>query len=168
MEIHFVLQFSVQILQHDKVDVGSQMTHGCVEKIQLILETELLEMRARRGVHLGSLSAVLHVDLIHILHQVYGFLLADILIERTAEIIRDIVFSVRECARTAEAAHNGAGFTADTALDLIPVDRTMSLFQRMSSLKHANLKLRPLLHQLICGKNTSRSRTDNHHIILHP
>ena len=82
------------------------MAHRCIKKIQLILEAELLEMRARRGVHLGSLSAVLHVDLIDILHQIYGFLLADVLVERAAEIIRDIVLAVRKCARAAEAPHD--------------------------------------------------------------
>ena len=103
------------------------MTHGSVQQIQIILQAQLLKMCARRGVQLRAFAAVAHIDLVHITHQLYGLLLAHVLIKRAAEIVGDIIFSVGKSARTAETAHNGTAGTAHTGLHLIAVYGTVAL-----------------------------------------
>ena len=68
--------------------------------------------------------------------------LPDMLVERTAEVVCDIVFSIGKCARTAKAAHDRAGRTLDTGLYLLPIDRAAPLLQRIAGLKHGELQLR--------------------------
>ena len=66
------------------------------------------------------------------MHDLQGLLLADMLVESSAEIIGDIVLAVRERAGTAEAVHDRTGLAVDTLGDLLTIDRTLSFFQRIA------------------------------------
>ena len=167
VKINMIFHMVVKVLQHHVVDVRTKMADRRVEKIQLVLETELLELRACRGIQLRSRAAVFHIDLVHVFHKINGFLFSDMLVERTSEVIGNIVFSVRKSSRAAETAHDGTASAVDAGLHLIAVNGAFSFFQRIALLEYRHFILRFLLHQLICRENPSRTRADDNHIILH-
>ena len=68
-----------------------------------------------------------HVDLIHVFHKLSSCLFANVFVQSAAKIIGNVVFTIGECARSAESAHNGAGFTFDAGFDLITVNRAVTL-----------------------------------------
>ena len=127
IEIHRLAEFFIQIFQHNIVDIRAQMAHRCIQKLQFVLDTDLFKLRTGCREKAGSLTAVLHVDIIHIVHQIQRFLTADMLIECAAEIVSDIVFSIGKSTGSAETAHDRTGLAVDTGLDLVTVDRTFSL-----------------------------------------
>ena len=108
-----------------------------------------------------------YIDLVHILHQVDGRLSADMLIQRSSECIGDIIFSIGKCTCSAESAHDRTSLASDTALHLVPVDRTTALLKWITRFKHCDLEIRILFHQFIRRKNPARSGSDNNHVILH-
>ena len=166
-EVHLVLQVVVDVFQNDVVDVRAQMPHGGVQQVQVVLDAQGLEPGTGGGVQLAALAAVAHIDLIHIVHQIQSMLLADVFVQRAAEVVGDVVLAVGKGARAAETAHDGAAFTADTGLDLVAVDGTAALFQCMASLENGHFQLRLRLHQLISRKNTAGTGADDDHIIIH-
>jgi len=134
--------------------------------MELVLDADLFKSRSGGRVELRSLTAVRQVDGIHVLHELQRLLFPDVFVERPAEVIRDIVFPVAERAGPAKARHDRAALAADTGPDPLPVDRTAPLRQLLSALEYADLQIRPLFHQLIRGKNTSRSGADDHYVIF--
>lgn len=88
---------------------------------------------------LRALPAKTEVDSIHIFHQFNGCLFSDILIESAAEIIGNVVFSIRKCTGSAESTHDGAAFAVNTGLDFITINGTFTVLQRMSYLKNSDL-----------------------------
>ena len=162
-----ILHLLVQVAKHDVVDIRSQMANRCIQKIQLVLQTKLFKLRSCGGIKLRSLAAILHIDLVHILHQLHCLLLANVLIQRAAEIVGNVIFSIRKCPGSAKTAHDRAALTAYTALDLFAVNRTFSFFERIALLKYSQLQIRFPFHQLICRKNASRTSPDNYHVISH-
>ena len=164
-EIHLSLQLIKQIFQHDIIDIRPEMTHRCIQEFQLILHAQLLKLCARGRVHFRALAAVRYIDLIHIAHQLNGSILADILVQCAAEVIGNIIFPVREGARSSETAHDRAGLTSDAAFYFLPVDRTFSLLQRIPRLKYSHPDPGGFLHQLIRRKDPSRTCADDDHII---
>jgi hypothetical protein len=88
-------------------------------------------------------------------------------VQGAAEIVRNIVFTVGECTRTTESAHDRAALAADAALYLITVNGTVSLIKRVTRFKNGNLKLGSLSAELICGKYTAGARTYNDYIVIH-
>ena len=94
------------MLEHDIVDVGAEMTYGGIEEMETMLHAGLLKLRAGCRVELRALAAELEVDLIDVLHQLDGGFLSDIFVERAAEIVRDVVLSIRESTGTTETAHD--------------------------------------------------------------
>ena len=71
-----------------------------------MLQADLFKFGSRRGVKLGPLTAVTHIDAVHIVHEIHGPLSANVLIKGAAEIVGDVVFAVRKSAGTAKSAHN--------------------------------------------------------------
>ena len=132
MKLNLLFQFSVHIFQYDIIDVRTQMTYRCIQQFQFVLHTQFLELRTRSGVHLCTLSAVAHIDLIHIVHQINGCAFSDIFIERTAKIIGNIIFSIRKCTCSAKTTHDRTCFTIDTALYFLPVNGASSFLERIS------------------------------------
>ena len=167
MEVHLVLQFGIQVFQHHIVDVRAQVADGSVQQVQVILDTDGLELGPGGGVELGALAAVGHVDLVYVVHQIQGTLLADILVEGTAEVIGDVVLAVGEGAGPAEAAHDGAALAADAALDGGAVDGALPLIQRMACLKNADFQIGIAQGQLVGRKNAAGTGADDQDIVIH-
>ena len=164
---HLVLQVVIEILQDHKIDVGAQMTDGGIQQVQLMLDAELLKLRPGGGIELCALTAVAHIDAVHIAHQLQSLILADVLVERAAEIIGDVILPVGKGACAAEAAHNGAALTLDAGLDLVSVDGAVALFQAVACLNDGNAQGSIPLRQLVGRKNAARACADYNDIILH-
>ena len=143
------------------------MADGSVQQVQVILDTDGLELGSGGGVELGALAAVGHVDLVYVVHQIQGTLLADILVEGTAEVIGDVVLAVGEGAGPAEAAHDGAALAADAALDGGAVDGALPLIQRMACLKNADFQIGIAQGQLVGRKNAAGTGADDQDIVIH-
>ena len=92
---------------------------------------------------------------------------ADVFIQRTAESVGDVVFSVGKSTCTAETAHNGAALAVNAALDLISIDGTVALLQRMTGFEDGDLQVGILLYQLVSGEDTAGAGTDNNDVIFH-
>ena len=110
---------------------------------------------------------MIDIDLINIIHQINCLFTADMLVQRTAEIIRNVVFSIGESACSAKSTHDRTGRTFDTGFHLLAVNRTTALLQRIARLKNRYLKPRTLFHQLIRRKNATRTCADDNDIIFH-
>ena len=167
IEIDLVAEMVVHVFKHLIVYVGSEVAHRCVKELKSVLNTHFFELRAVRGVDFRTLSAVLHVDFVNIVHEFKSLVLADMLIERAAEIVCYIVFSVRESARAAETAHDRAGLAPDAGFYLVAVDGTFSAFQLVTCLKNRYLQPFVCLCQLVSGENTARTRADDDNVIFH-
>ena len=162
-----LLQISVQIFQNDIVDIGAQMTDGSVQQMQVVLDAQGLEPGTGGRIQLGAFAAVAQIDLVHVLHQIQGLLLADVFVKGTAKIIGDVVLTVGEGACAAETAHDGAALAADTGLDLHTVDGTTALGQSMARFEDGDFQTGIPLHQLIGCENTAGTGTNDDNIILH-
>ena len=94
------------------------------------------------------------------MHQLHGLLLADIFIERAAEVIRQVIFSVGKRARAAEAVHDRARRTADAVLDSLPVNGTSALFERLADemRRRAADASQVVVHDTICRQVSSREQ----------
>ena len=79
-EIRFSLQMFLQILQHDIVDVRSEVSHGGIEEFELVLHAFFLDIRTGGGVEFGAFTSVLEVYLINVSHQVKSFIFSDMLL----------------------------------------------------------------------------------------
>ena len=135
IKINMVFHLIVHVFQYDVVDIGTEVAHRCIEQLQLVLHAELFEFCARSGEHPCRLSAVADVNLIDVVHQIYRLFASDVLIQRAAEIVRNVVFSVGESACSAKSAHDRTGRTFDTGFHLLAVNRTAPFFQRVAGLK---------------------------------
>ena len=167
IEIHMVFHCIIQIFKNNIIDICSEMTYGCIQKIQFILQTELLELSSCCRIELCSLSAIFHIDIVYIFHQFNGFVFSDMLVQCSAKIIGDIIFSIGECTCATKAAHNRTSLTVDTVFDFFAVNRTFSFFKRISLFKNSHFVIRFFFHQLVCRKDSSRAGTNNDHIIVH-
>ena len=157
----------VQILKNNIVNICSEMAYGRIQKIQFVLQAEFFKFGSCCRIKLCSLSAVFHIDIVYVFHQLNSFALADMFIQCSAKIIGDIIFSIRECTSAAETAHDRTSLTVDTVFNLFAVDRAFSFFERISLFKNCHFVIRFFFHQLVCRKNSSRAGTDNDHIIVH-
>ena len=129
VKIHFVFQLCIKLFQHNIVNVRAKVANRSIQKLQAVLHTELLEFSPGRRKETGPFSSMFHIDFINIFHEGKGFFFSDIFIEGTAKIVCDIVFPVGKCTCSAKSAHNRTTLTGNTGLDLLPVNRTVPLFQ---------------------------------------
>ena len=166
VEVHAVLELVIYVLQHDVVYVGAEVAHLRVQQMQAVFKAHALDAGVRGGVELRALAAVGAVYFIDIHHEVDRFLLADMLIERAAELVGDVVLTVGESARAAEAAHYIADIALDAGLDLFAVDGASALIQRTAKLEHRDLETAVCLDQLIGGEDTAGARTDNYYVVI--
>ena len=79
-EIHVILHLIVQILQNNIIDICSKVTDRSIQKLQFILQTDLLQIGSGSRVHLSAFTTVGHIDMIHIFHEVKRLLASDIFI----------------------------------------------------------------------------------------
>ena len=166
VEIHFFLQLGIEIFQHQVVDVRAQVTHGSIQQVQVVLNAKGLEPCAGRGVQLSSFTAVTQIDFIHVAHQLQRTLFPDILVQRTTEIVGDIVLAIRECACAAESAHNGTALAAYAGLYFYAVNGAMTAVQRVTRFEHGNLEGRFTGSQFVSGEDTAGTCTDDDNVIL--
>ena len=143
------------------------MPYGSIQKLQLILQACLFKIGSGSGIHFRTLPTIMHIYLVYIFHQFYGLFFTDILMERSAKIIGDIVFSVGKGSRPSKTTHDRTGFTTDTAFYLVSINWAMPLLQRMSCFKNRNLQIGSVFCQFVCRKNSAWSRTYNNNVILH-
>ena len=139
IEIHLILQMIIEVLQNNIINIRTQMADRSIQKMQAVLHTGFLKFCSRSGIQLRALPAKTEIDSIHIFHQFNGCLFSDILIESAAEIIGNVVFSIRKCTGSAESTHDGAAFAVNTGLDFITINGTFTVLQRMSYLKNSDL-----------------------------
>ena len=139
IEIYLILQMILEVLQNNIINICTQMADRSIQKMQTMLHAGFLELCSCSGIQLRSLPAKAEVDSIYVFHQFNGRLLSDILIESTAEIIGNVVFSIRKCTGAAESAHDGTAFAVNTGLDFITINGTFTVLQRMSYLKNSDL-----------------------------
>ena len=165
-EGHSFLQLFIEIGQHLKVDVCAEMAHRRVEQMQIVLQAQRLQGAAGRGIELGPAAAMLGVDLVHIAHQLKRLILTDVLIQRSAEGVGDVVLAVGKRARAAETVHNRAGRTVDAAGNLFPVDGTFAGIELSAALKHGNLQVGSQPAKLIRRENTAGAGADEDHIVI--
>ena len=166
MKLHLGGQLLVQVLQHDIVYIGSEMPHRSIQKVQPVLEAHLFDVAVGSGVQRGSLPSVGKVDLIDIFHQVDRLLFADILVQSAAELVRDVVFAVRECARSAEAVHDGTGLATHAGCHFHPINGAFPPLQRVSGFKNCYAQFRSESGQFISGENAAGACADNDNVVL--
>ncbi len=166
VEVHLPCQLIVKVFQHDIVLVGAEMAHRGVEQVQAILDTQGLNGRIGGGVEPSSLPAVAEIDGVHILHELSGACLADVLVEGAAEVVGDVVFAVREGAGAAEAVHDGAGLAPEAGLHLHAVDGALALLQGVAGLKDRDAQLLLEAGELIRRKNAAGAGTDDDDVVL--
>ena len=167
IEVQPVLHGVIQVLQHHVVDVRAQVADGGIQQVQVVLQAQLLDGGVAGGIEVRARAAVGHVDVVHVFHQGQGLLLADILVERAAELVGDVILAVGERPRAAEAVHDGAGGTLDAGLDLVAIDGTAALGQGMTRLKEGDLQRRALLQQLPGAVDAARAAADDENVISH-
>ena len=143
------------------------MAHLRVEKVQAVFKAHALYAGVGGGVELRPLAAVGEVYLVHIAHEVDGLLLADMLIERAAELVGDVVLAVGERARAAEAAHNAAHRAFHAGLDLFAVDGAFALREGPAQLKNAEPETLVRLGQLIGREDTAGAGADYQYVVVH-
>ena len=136
----------IKIFKNYIIDICSQMTHRSIQKIQFILQTEFLELRSCCRIKFGSLTAIFHINIIYIFHQFNCLALANMLVQRSAKIIGNIIFSIRKCACAAKSAHNRASLTIDTVFYLFAVNRTFSFLKGISLFENCHFTVRHFFH----------------------
>ena len=115
------------------------MTDGRVQEIELVLCADLFERRAGGGVELCFCAAVFDIDLIDIAHELQCLVAADVLVHGAAEVIGDVVLTVRESSRAAEARHDRAGLALDAGFYLVAVDRAFAVFNGVACFEYGDL-----------------------------
>lgn len=75
MELHLFLQIVVKVLEHNIVNVRSEVANGSVQQVQTVLHTRLFQACAGGRIELRALAAVAQIDSINIFHEFRGSLL---------------------------------------------------------------------------------------------
>ena len=83
-----------------------------------------------------------------------------------AEIISDIVLSVRKSTCAAESSHDRACLALDAGLYLLAVYRALALLERLSCLEYCHLKTGSFLCELIRREYSSGTCPDDNNVIL--
>jgi len=135
--------------------------------MQAVLKAELTDLAVCGRIKPGSFTTMHQVQFIYIFHQLCGCILADMLVQSSAKLIGDIIFSVGESACTAKSLHDRTGFAVDTGFYFLSVDGTFSFFQRMTGFKNRDLFLRIIIHQFIGRKDSTGTCSYDQYIIFH-
>ncbi len=165
-DIRNVLQLVVKMLKHHVVLIRAEVPDGGVEKMQLVLEAQLFDVRIGGGIKLRARAAQRHVDGVDVVHQLGRHGLAYVFVQVPAEIVGDVVFAVRERARAAEAVHYRAGGAVYAALHALPVDGTNALLKRIARLENSYGKVLPELRQLVRGEYPAGTCSDYDDVVM--
>ena len=162
-----ILQLFINILQYLVVNIGAQMPHRSIQKMQVILDANRFKTGTGGGIELGPFAAVGQVNFIDIPHQIQGLLFANILIQRTAKVIGNIVLAIGKSTGTAKTAHDRAGGAANAAFNLIAIDGAVAAMERMAGFQYGHPQFGRAAGQFVGGKNAAGARTDDNHIVIH-
>ena len=162
-----IFHFIIKILKNYIVDISSQMTDRSIQKMQPILKAKLADLTVCCRIELSSLATMHQVQFIYILHQLCCCFPADMLIQSSAKLVGDIIFSIGKSSCASESFHDGTCFAVDTGFYFFSVNWTFSLFQGMTSLKNRDLFLRIIIHQFIGCKDSSRTCSYDQYVIFH-
>ena len=143
------------------------MADRCIQKMQAILKTKLADLTVCSRVKLCSFATMHQIQLIYIFHQFCCCIFANVLIQSSAKLVGDIIFSIGKSSCASESFHDGTCFTVDTGFYFFSVNWTFSFFQRMTCFKNRNFFLRIIIHQLIGRKNPSRTCSYDQYVIFH-
>ena len=135
--------------------------------MQVVLDTDRLKASAGGRIQLGTFAAMGQVDLINIAHQLQRLLFADVLIQRAAKVIGDIVLAIGESTRPAETTHDGAGGTANAGFYFIAIDGTATAAEGMSGFEYRDPQGGSPVGQLVSGKDASRASANDNDIVIH-
>ena len=138
-----------------------------LQQMQVVLQAQLFDLGIGGGVELRARRAVLQVNLVYILHQLDGFIFANMLVQGAAELVRDIIFPIGKRASAAEAVHDGAGLAVDAGLDLLAVDGTFPLVQRIACLENGHAQVFAGVGQLVGGVNAAGASADDNDVVIH-
>ena len=138
----------------------------CAQKLQVVFEALLLDCGVCGGVEPGALSAVAHVDLINVLHELCGLITADILVEVSAELVGYVVLAIRKSSRSAESAHYGAHRAVDAGLYLLAVDGAPAICQLCALFEAGDPGLGVVLYQLIRRKDPAGAGADYYNVVM--
>ena len=116
------------------------------------------------ALHMG-VRAKLQIDLIGIIDQLLGELLADEGGQVAADLIGEAQFAVRERAGTREAGGDGAGGAAVDAVAQLCLG-AVAFFHRLAFFHQQDVLFAAVAQQLHSGKNTGRAGAHNDQIVL--
>ena len=91
--------------QYPYISVCTQMSHFCIQKMQIISQTDCFKLGAARRIQLGILSAHTAKNLIHIFHKFYCFFFTHIIVKFSSKFISNIILSVRKSSRPSISVH---------------------------------------------------------------
>ena len=163
--MYFIFQLVVNICQNLVIYIRAQMSDFGVQQSQFILITNLMEFCRRGRIQFCLVPAVLYVDFIDVFHKFERSFLAYMLVKTAAEIVCNVVLSVRKGARSAEAAHYRTNLTSRACFYFFAVDRALSLRKRIARFEHGNLFT--AVSKFVGGKYTARTRADNNYVKFH-
>ena len=112
-----------------------------------------------------GVRAKLQIDLIGIIDQLLGELLADEGGQVAADLIGEAQLAVRERAGTREAGGDGTGGAAVDAVAQLCLG-AVAFFHRLAFFHQQNVLFAAVAQQLHSGKNTGRAGTHNDQIVL--
>ena len=168
VEVHVLAEQLVEVAEHHIVDVGAQVAHRRLEQGEVVLHAELLDVAACRGVERRARAAMGHVDVVDVAHEGERLVASDVVVERAAEVIGDVVLSIGESTCATKAAHDCAGWATDAALDALAVDRAVPAFEGIACLEDAHAQVGSQLHELPCRKDAAGTCShDNDVVVLH-
>ena len=167
VEIDLILKLGEDIVQDGVVDIGAEVAHLGVEKVETVLQADFFDIGIGGGIEPGVFAAVRAVDIVDIAHELDSVGFADVFIEGSAELVSDVIFSVGECAGAAEAAHNGAGGAVDAGFYINAVDRAFTLLKGSAELEDGDGELRGAAGELEGGEDAAGTCADDNDVIKH-
>jgi len=134
--------------------------------VQAVLQAFRPESGISCGIQPGPCSAVCHIDLIHIVHELQRLGLSDIFMQRAAEFVGNIVFAVGKRACSAETVHDSAGGAVDALGDLFAVNGAFSFMKGTALFENGDLQAGLFQTKLISREDTAGAGADNNYVVF--
>ena len=174
--IHHSVEFHIDTIpdiivdfpQYAYVAIRSQVAHTGLQQMKVVFETLRLQIRTRGGIQSGILAAHGAEHFIHVFHQFHRLFHADVLMQFSPELRRQIIFPVGQRSCTAVTVHDVTGIAFYAYLCFPQLNRADSFLQRRTAIQHQNPGIIIKLRQFIGHKYaTGTSTNDNDIIIFH-
>ena len=142
MKLRFLFQIIVNRGENVVIDIRAKMPDRSAQQVQPVLQTRCPETAVSSIVQFLTASPIPDIDLIDIAHELERSVFSDVLMQRAAEFIRNIVFPVGECACSAEPVHDGTAGTVNASRYRCSVDGAVSLLKRSPRFQYNGLQIR--------------------------